>query len=112
MWGFPPYGSSADVSRVLGHPSPPSPPDFDDDTRGREREIPEQVIEPLPCESCPLTSAVEPLVPRATHVIDHRGQAPPVAVDAEVVEVALDTSPERGVLFLNRQVPMISAPVV
>ena len=35
-----------------------------------------------------------------------------VAADAEVIEVASQASIERGVLILNRQMPMATAPVV
>ena len=63
-------------------------------------------------ETRALAATAQPLVPGPLRRFDESQQTPKVAVDAEVVEVASQTSTERGVLRLNRLVPMASTPVV
>jgi hypothetical protein len=61
---------------------------------------------------CLLASTAKPLKPSSLHLQDEHRQACAVAVDAKVVEVAGDTSRERGVLRLDWLMSMASTPVV
>ena len=72
----------------------------------------EEIREPLPRETLALAATTQPLVPRPLRRLDETQQTRKVAADAEVIEVASQTSTERGVLGLNRLVPVASTPVV
>jgi len=59
-----------------------------------------------------LAAATKPLVPGPLRCFDESHHAVVVATDAEVIEVTSQAPIERGVLLLNREVPVASAPVV
>src|SRR5262249_8656135 len=71
----------------------------------------EQLAELLPGEMRLLAPTAEPLVPGPLRFLGEHEQAAKVPAHAEVVEVALDASRERGVLHLDRQVSMATTPV-
>ena len=71
----------------------------------------EKISEPFPGETLALASAAEPLVPDPLRRLDEQQQTTEVAADAEVVEVASQSSRERRVLNLDRKVPMEMAPI-
>src|SRR5262245_48444980 len=120
------------VGREVSHPGPsPDPdkeistirlfrrcdswlytPDPDRDPWVGQRPLSEEIREPLPRETFALAATTQPLVPRPLRRFDESLQTPKVAADAEVVEVAAQPSTERGVLGLNRLMPMASTPVV
>src|SRR5439155_22392769 len=77
-----------------------------------KRPLSEEIREPLPIETLALAATTQPLVPRPLRRFDEPQQTPKVAADTEVVEVASQTSTERGVLCFNRLMPMASTPVV
>ena len=81
-------------------------PDSNRDPRHGERKVAKQVRESLPRETLALAPTAEPLVPRSLRVLDDEQQASKVAAHTEVVEVALDSPRERGVLVFHREVPM------
>ena len=87
-------------------------PDPDRDPWAGKRHLSEEIREPLPIETLALAATTQPLVPRPLRCFDEPQETPKVATHAEVVEVASQTSPERGVLCLNRLMPMASTPVV
>ena len=87
-------------------------PDPDRDPWAGKRALSEQIREPLPSETLALAATAQPLVPRPLRRFDEPQQTLKVAADAEVVEVASQTSTERGVLCLDRLMPMASTPVV
>src|SRR5262245_19635381 len=120
------------VGREVSHPGPsPDPdkeistirlfrrcalwlhtPDPDRDPWVGKRPLSEEIREPLPSETLALAATTQPLVPRPLRRFDEPQQTPKVAADTEVVEVAAQTSSERGVLGLNRLVSVASTPVV
>ena len=68
-----------------------------------------QPLEPLPGETFLLAAASKPQVPDACSRKHQALQALPVAVHSEVVVVTSETSRERGVLVLDRVVPVAPA---
>jgi len=58
-----------------------------------------------------MATPAEPLEPRLLRFLDEQLQTTEIAADAEVVEVPPQPSRERGVLQLDRPVPMASTPV-
>src|SRR5215468_4390993 len=87
-------------------------PDPDRDPWAGKRPLSEEIRELLPIETLALAATTQPLVPRPLRRFDETQQTRKVAADAEVIEVASQTSTERGVLGLNRLMPMASTPVV
>ena len=130
--GWPPRKNACRVGREVSHPGPsPDPdkeistirlfrrcdswlhtPDPDRDPWAGKRPLSEEIRKPLPIETLALAATTQPLVPRPLRRFDEPQETPKVATDAEVVEVASQTSTERGVLGLNRLMPMASTPVV
>src|SRR2546422_1828958 len=88
------------------------PPDPDRDPWVGQRLLSEEIRKPLPIETLALAATAQPLVPSPLRRFDESQETLKVAADAEVVEVASQTSTERGVLCLNRLMPMASTPVV
>src|SRR5215216_6833842 len=72
----------------------------------------EHVSTPLPRQARALAATAQPFVPRPLRGFDEPQQTPKVAADAEVVAVAAHALTERGVLCLERLVPMATTPVV
>ena len=77
-----------------------------------ERALSEKVREPLPVEPIALAATAQPLVPSPLRRFDESQQTPKVAAAAEVIEVASQAYTERGVLLLDRQMPMAAAPII
>jgi hypothetical protein len=120
------------VGRAVSHPGPsPAPdkeistirlfrrwdswlptPDPDRDPWAWKRPLSEEIREPLPRETLALAATAQPLVPGPLRRFDESQQTLKVAIHAEVVEVTSQTSTERGVLCLNRLMPMASTPIV
>ena len=69
------------------------------------------IREPLPREALALAPTAEPLVPGAPRLLEYQQQTTEVAADAEVVEVPAYTPAERGVLLLDRLVPVAPAEI-
>src|SRR5262249_15416698 len=76
------------------------------------RPLAEEIRKPLPVKTLALAATAQPLVPRPLRRFDETQQTRNIAADAEVIAVASQTSTERGVLGLNRLMPMASTPVV
>jgi hypothetical protein len=72
----------------------------------------EKVRESLPVEPLALAATAQPLVPGPLRRLDEPQQTPKVAADAAVIEMTSQAYTERGVLLLDRRVPMATAPVV
>ena len=77
----------------------------------------ERVHAKHPRESSPrqarrLTSAAEPPTPAPLHPAKELNQASLVSIHPEVVDVPVHASDERGVLLLDRHVPVATTPVV
>src|SRR5207244_7204384 len=87
-------------------------PDPDRDPWAGKRPLSEEIRQPLPVKTLALAATAQPLVPRPLRRFDETQQTRKVAADAEVIAVASQTSTERGVLGLNRLMPMASTPVV
>src|SRR4029434_26138 len=87
-------------------------PDPNRDPWVGQRLLSEEIRKPLPRETRALAATTQPLIPHPLRCFDEPQQTPKVATHAEVVEVASQTSTERGVLCLNRLMPMASTPVV
>src|SRR5262249_17213172 len=89
-----------------------SAPDPDRDPCAGKRPLSEEIRKPLPRETLAPAATAQPLVPGPLRRFDESQETPKVTTHAEVVEVASQTSTERGVLCLNRLMPMASTPVV
>src|SRR5262249_22708686 len=120
------------VGREVAHPGPsPDPdkeistirlfhrcdswlptPDPDHDPWAGKRHLSKEIRKPLPRETLALAATAQPLVPGPLRRFDESQETPKVTTHAEVVAVASQTSTERGVLCLNRLMPMASPPVV
>src|SRR5439155_2899485 len=87
-------------------------PDPDRDPWAGKRPLSEEIRKPLPSETLALAATAQPLVPGPLRRFDESQQTPKIATHAEVVEVASQASTERGVLCLNRLMPMASTPIV
>src|SRR5207237_1827591 len=87
-------------------------PNADRNPWAGERELLEQVSKPLPRQACALAATAQPFVPSPLRGFDEPQHTAKVAADAEVVAVASHALTERGVLRLDRLVPMATTPVV
>jgi len=87
----------------------PSTPELDRDPRHGERVALQERIEPLPTEASPLAPSAKPLEPDAGYRPHQTSKASLIAIHSKVVEVSADPPHERGVLLLNRIVPVAPA---
>src|SRR5919109_579623 len=87
-------------------------PDPDRDPWAWQRSLSEEIRTPFPRKTLALAATAQPLVPGTLRRSDELQQTLKVAIHAEGVEVASQTSTERRVLCLNRLMPMASTPIV
>src|SRR5918999_4213073 len=87
-------------------------PYLDCDSRSGERPPSQHIRESLPRQTLSLTSTAKPFVPGPLRRFDEQLKTMIVAADAKVVEVTFSASLERGVLILDREMPIATAPLV
>src|SRR5262247_2012594 len=87
-------------------------PDPDHDPWAWQRSLSEEIRKPCPRKTLALAATAPPLVSGTLRCSDESQQTLKVAIHAEVVAVASQTSTERRVLCLNRLMPMASTPIV
>ena len=87
-------------------------PDLDRDPWAGQRALPEQIRKPLPVETLALATTAQPFIPGSLRGFDEPQKILRIATDAEVIAVASQASTERGVLGLDRLMPVATTPIV